>query len=162
MRRLLAVLTAVSALAAPAMAAPLPIAVVTIEGPGVPFGTAERIDAVIARLNEDGLIDARAPELAVKKLKACGKATDRVGCARERIRKRPPLALPLHLAVIATPGPNAQVRVQCVGPKWRMPLHPRPETYIDLAAALSDSPSGEAWRQRLAGCLDQAAADRRL
>lgn len=162
MRRLFAVLAAVSALAAPAVAAPLPIAVVTIEGPGAPFGTAERLDAIVARLSDEGLIDARTPELAVKKLKACGRAADRVGCARERIRKRPPLALPLHLAVIATPGSDAQMRLQCIGPRWRTPLHPHAEAYIDLAAALSDGASGEAWRRRLADCLDEAAAERRL
>jgi len=162
MHRLLSGLAAALLLATPALAAPVPIAVISIEGPGVPFGTGERIDSVVARLSDEGRIDARPAELAVKKLKACGKAADRVACARARIRKRPPLALPLHLAVIAAPGPNGQIKLVCVGPRWHSPLHPPADAFLDLDAALADGPSAEAWRQRLADCLDAAASERRL
>lgn len=162
MNRLLPALAAALVAATPALAAPVPIAVISIEAPGVPFGTSERVDSIVARLSDEGAIDARMSELAVKKLKACGKAADRVACARSRIRKRPPLALPLHLAVIATPGPGGQIKLVCVGPRWHSPLQPPAGAVLDLDAALADGPTGEAWRQRLADCLDAAASERRL
>ncbi|MBX7248704.1 MAG: hypothetical protein K1X35_06565 [Caulobacteraceae bacterium] len=150
------------ALALPAKAAPLPLAVVTVEGPGVPFGTSERIDSLVSRLSDEGLIDARPARLAVKRLKACGRSLDRIRCVRAQLRTRPPLELPLHVAVIAIPGPGDQVRLTCVGPRRRFRADPEAEAYVDLAAALSDSPASATWRARLARCLDRAAGERRL
>lgn len=148
--------------AAPAMAAPLPMAIVSVETPGVPFGTSERVDAVIATLTADGLIAAERPQLAVKKLKACGRSATREACVRDRLRKRPPLALPVHLAVMAYPGEGAQLRLVCVGPGRRLPWRPAPEAYVDVSAALSEGPGAAVWRQRLVDCLAAAAEERRL
>ena len=159
MNRLLA-LALTAALAAPALAAPVPMAVVSVEAPGVPFGTGERIDALVAAMADDGLITAEHPQMSVKKLKACGRAVNRETCARGRIREHGQLALPIHLALIANPGQGAQLRLVCIGPGRHRPLDPAPSAWIDLDAAMADNAAGGVWRARLAECLNLAAAER--
>ena len=159
MRPLLA-LALTAALAGPALAAPVPFAVVSVEAPGVPLGTGERIDALVAAMADDGLITTEHPRLAFKKLKACGRSANREACARGRIREHGQPALPIHLAVIANPGPGSQLRLVCIGPGRRGPLNPAPTAWIDLDAAMADSAAGGVWRARLAECLNLAAAER--
>jgi hypothetical protein len=161
MKRLLTFAVAI-ALAGPAQAAPVPIAVVSVQTPGVPFGTSERIDALVAALAEDGLIASERPRIAVKKLKACGTSVAPEACARGRVRKPEPLALPVHLAVVAYPGPDGQLRLVCIGPGRSRAWRPSPQAYVDLDAALAGGPAAIPWRQRLADCLAAAAEERRL
>ena len=165
MKRLLAfALTA--ALAGPALAAPVPVpvpvpvAVVSVEAPGIPFGTGERIDALVAAMAQDGLIVSERAQMAVKRLKACGRAINREACARARIREYGQLALPIHLALIANPGQGEKLRLVCIGPGRLRPLDPAPSAWIDLDAAMADSAAGGVWRARLAECLNLAAAER--
>ena len=159
MKHLLALAFA-AALSAPAQAAPVPVAVVSVEAPGVDFGTGERIDALVAAMAQDGLIVSERAQMAVKRLKACGRAINREACARARIREYGQLALPIHLALIASPGQGAQLRLVCIGPGRRGPLSPAPAAWIDLDAALADSAAAGVWRARLAECLNLAAAER--
>jgi hypothetical protein len=159
MRPLLALAFA-AALATPSQAAPVPIAVVSLQTPGVPLGTSERIDTLVAALAEDGLIVSERPQMSVKKLKACGRAVNRETCARGRIREHGQLALPIHLALIANPGQGAQLRLVCIGPGRHRPLDPAPSAWIDLDAAMADNAAGGVWRARLAECLNLAAAER--
>lgn len=161
MRPLLALAFA-AALATPAQAAPVPIAVVSVQTPGVPFGTSERIDTLVAGLAEDGLIASERPRIAIKKLKACGRSVTPEACARGRVRKTAPLALPVHLAVVAYPGPDGQLRLVCIGPGRSRAWRPSPQAYVDLDAALAGGPAAARWRQRIADCLDDASDERRL
>ena len=149
-------------LAGPAQAAPVPVAVVSVESPGVPFGAGERIEALVAALAEEGLIIAERPQMAVKTLKACGRSLAPEACARGKVRKTPPLALPVHLAVIAYPGPDGRLRLVCIGPGPFRALRPSPQVDIDLEAALAEAPAAGPWRRRLADCLAAAAAERRV
>ena len=155
-------LAAAVLLGGPVQAAPVPVAVVSVQTAGVPFGTGERIDALVAALAEDGLIASERPQIAIKKLKACGTSVAPEACARGRVRKPPPLALPVHLAIIVYPGPDGQLRLVCVGPGRSLGWRPSPQTYVDLAAALADRPAAAPWRRRLADCLAAAADERRL
>ncbi len=159
MRSVLALAFAAT-LSAPAQAAPVPVAVVSVEAPGVDFGTGERIDALVAALAQDGLIVSERAQMAVKRLKACGRAVNRETCARGRIREHGQLALPIHLAIIANPGPGSELRLVCIGPGRHRPLDPTPSAWIDLDAAMAESAAGGVWRARLAECLNLAAAER--
>lgn len=153
---------AVAALAGPAQAASTPIAVVSVQTPGVPFGTSERIDALVAALAEDGLIESERPQIAIKKLKACGTNVAPEACARGRVRKTPALSLPVHLAVLAYPGPDGQLRLVCIGPGRLRAWRRSPEAYVDLGAALTGGPAAAPLRQGVADCLAAAAGERRL
>lgn len=161
MKRLaVAILLAVTAFAAPAAAQlPLPVAVVSVERRMAPAGSAADVDALLAALAADGVIELRQPDVPSKRVKACGRSAAWEGCIRKLLSRPRMASLPVRLALVVDRTAGSEVRVTCVsaGRRWaHVPAH---IAWIDLKRALAE-PADGLYRRRAADCLRAAVADR--
>lgn len=154
-----AVLAAAWAAPAAALVPPLPVAVTVVERPDAPRGSGARMSELAQALESEQTYIPDRADIAVKKVRACGRSEMWESCIRRLLTRPRDLPIPVNVAVVLSPAPHGQVRMTCIGPGRRGPLRPPQTAYIDLAAALGE-PAFGTYRQRANACIMGAVAER--